>query len=94
MRTVWTIPTYAYRAAHFATFPVRLVERAICITCPAGGTVLDPFAGAGTTALAAARCGRNSVNIDAASKYTALAAQRLAAASTVTGGTYGHILSL
>jgi DNA modification methylase len=31
---VWTIPTAAYRGAHFATFPEALVERPLLATCP------------------------------------------------------------
>jgi len=31
---VWTIPTAAYRGAHFATFPEALIERPLLATCP------------------------------------------------------------
>ena len=52
-RSVWTIASEAFPDAHFATFPTALVEPCIKAGCPAGGTVLDPFLGAGTTALVA-----------------------------------------
>jgi DNA modification methylase len=49
-RSVWSVPTIAYKGAHFATFPTELIEPCILAGCPEGGTVLDPFGGSGTTA--------------------------------------------
>jgi len=62
-RTVWTITTKPFPEAHFATFPPELPERCIKAGSAPGDTVLDPFAGAGTTLLVAARLGRKSVGI-------------------------------
>jgi DNA modification methylase len=45
-----------------------------------GDTVLDPFLGTGTTSLAAARCGRNSIGVEVEAAYLDMAAQRLARA--------------
>jgi DNA modification methylase len=45
----------AFPEAHFATFPPALIEPCILAGCPEGGTVLDPFGGAGTTGLVADR---------------------------------------
>jgi site-specific DNA-methyltransferase (adenine-specific) len=45
------------RKGHPAPFPVALAERLIRLFSFAGDTVLDPFAGTGTTALAAMACG-------------------------------------
>jgi DNA modification methylase len=59
-RSVWTVPTLAFGEAHFATFPPALIEPCILAGCPKGGTVLDPFGGAGTTGLVADRLGRNA----------------------------------
>jgi DNA modification methylase len=42
-----------------------------------GDTVLDPFVGTGTTMLAAARCGRNSIGVEIESAYVAIAKERL-----------------
>ena len=42
-----------------------------------GDTVLDPFMGTGTTALAASKCGRNSVNFEIDREYLTFAAKRL-----------------
>jgi DNA modification methylase len=68
-RTVWTIPTSPYKAKHFATFPRKLVEPCVKAGCPEGGTVLDPFAGSGTTALVAQQLGRRAVLIDLSADY-------------------------
>lgn len=56
---VWRIASSNYRGAHHATFPVELARRAIQAGCPPGGLVLDPFMGAGTTAVAAEQLGRD-----------------------------------
>lgn len=47
-----------------------------------GDTVLDPFSGTGTTSLAAARCGRNSIGIEIEPAYHKLSVQRLTQAVT------------
>ena len=52
-RDVWHISTSPYSGAHFAVFPPKLAETCILAGCPAGGVVLDPFFGSGTTGLAA-----------------------------------------
>ncbi len=44
-RTVWEIPLSKYPGAHFAVYPVKLVEPCILAGCPPGGVVLDPFFG-------------------------------------------------
>lgn len=57
------------RAGHNAGFSLELPTRCITIGCPPGGVVLDPFAGSGTTAQAAALLGRSSIGIELNSKY-------------------------
>lgn len=52
-RAVWSISTQAYSEAHFAVMPVALADTCIKAGCPQDGIVLDPFGGAGTTAIAA-----------------------------------------
>jgi site-specific DNA-methyltransferase (adenine-specific) len=64
---------------HPAPFPAELAERLIRMYSFAGDTVLDPFAGSGSTAVAAARAGRNSVSIDVEQSYVMAAAERLRA---------------
>ena len=51
----------------------------MCIAagCPEGGTVLDPFAGAGTTGLAARRLGRNAVLVELNPHFAEIARKRL-----------------
>ena len=79
MRDVWSIQTRPYREAHFAVMPVELAERCLLIGCPRGETVLDPFGGAGTTAFAAEKNGRNSISIELNPEYVAIAERRLEA---------------
>jgi len=76
-RTVWTIATQPFSGAHFATMPPALAERCILAGCPEGGTVLDPFGGAGTTGLVADRLGRNAVLIELNGEYRKMAAGRI-----------------
>jgi DNA modification methylase len=76
-RSVWTVATQPFHGAHFATFPPKLIEPCILAGCPAGGTVLDPFAGAGTTGLVALRHQRSFVGIEINPKYAALARHRI-----------------
>src|SRR5690606_28554727 len=79
IRDVWTIATRPYSEAHFATFPPDLPERCIKAGCPEGGTVLDPFFGAGTTGLVADRLGRDCIGIELNPEYAALAQRRIEA---------------
>jgi len=75
-RSVWTIATKPYPEAHFATFPPELPELCIRAGCPEGGTVLDPFAGSGTTLWVAKENGRDGVGIELSADYCRLAARR------------------
>ena len=76
-RSVWTIATQPFKEAHFATFPPALIEPCILAGCPEGGTVLDPFGGAGTTGLVADRLKRNAILIELNPEYAAMARQRI-----------------
>jgi site-specific DNA-methyltransferase (cytosine-N4-specific) len=83
---VWAIPTRPYKGPHFAAYPLDLPLRCIAAGCRPGGTVLDPFAGSGTTGLAALQLGRRFTGIDISPGFARLAAGRLAeAAATRTG---------
>jgi DNA modification methylase len=75
---VWNIATMPFKEAHFATFPPELAKRCIEAGCPTGGTVLDPFGGAGTTGLVADRLQRNAILIELNSEYAEIARQRMA----------------
>ena len=76
-RTVWTIATQPFSEAHFATMPRALVEPCIKAGCPVGGTVLDPFSGAGTTGLVATRLQRRYVGIELNPDYVAMSERRI-----------------
>jgi DNA modification methylase len=76
-RSVWEVATQPFSGAHFATFPPALIEPCILAGCPKGGTVLDPFGGAGTTGLVADRHQRNAILIELNPEYAALAEDRL-----------------
>lgn len=79
-RSVWTVATNGFKGAHFATFPPDLIRPCVLAGSPRGGMVLDPFGGAGTTALVAMQEGRQSVICELNPEYAALARQRLDAA--------------
>ena len=76
-RSVWTVTTKPFKGAHFATFPYDLIEPCVLAGCPEGGTVLDPFGGAGTTALVANNHNRNAILIELNKDYIDLATERL-----------------
>jgi len=78
LRSSWLdIKGESTRKGHPAPFPVALAERLIKLFSFAGDIVLDPFAGMGTTAVAALNCGRNSVSLDIEPKYVSIGRQRL-----------------
>ena len=76
-RTVWSIPLSKFREAHFAVYPPKLVETCIAASCPPDGVVLDPFSGAGTTAMVAKQLGRKFIAIDCNQEYCNMAQRRL-----------------
>lgn len=75
-RSVWTITTKPYPAAHFATFPPELAERCIKAGSKPGDTVLDPFAGTGTTGMVATGHGRRAILCELNPDYAALIRER------------------
>lgn len=77
MRTVWSINTEPFPEAHFATYPEKLVKRMIEAGCPENGLVLDPFMGAGTTAVVAKKLNRNYTGFELNPKYKLIAENRL-----------------
>lgn len=88
---VWTIATSPFPEAHFAVMAPTLAERCILAGCKPGGTVLDPFAGSGTTGMVAAQHGRRFVGIDLSREYLDLALRtRLAQTAIVDEVTDGR----
>ena len=76
-RSVWSVQTEKFKGAHFAVFPTALIEPCILAGCPAGGVVLDPFGGSGTTALVARDKGRDAILIELNPDYAAIADRRV-----------------
>ena len=76
-RSVWTVATQPYKGAHFATFPPALIEDCIRAGSPAGGVVLDPFMGSGTTAAVAKLHGRRYLGSELNPDYRPLIEERL-----------------
>lgn len=76
-RSVWEVASQAFPESHFATFPPALIVPCIKAGCPKGGTVLDPFGGAGTTGLVADRHGRDAILIELNPEYADMAERRI-----------------
>ena len=76
-RSVWEIPTQPYPDAHFATFPEALVAPCIEAGSREGDTVLDPFAGSGTTGVVCRKLGREFVGVELNQEYADLANTRI-----------------
>ena len=77
-RAVWSDIGGASTAKHPAPFPLELANRLVRMFSFTSDTVLDPFAGSGTTCVAAAQAGRNSIGYDIEANYLDLAEHRLA----------------
>lgn len=70
---------------HLTEKPLVLMEQVVQLA-PPGGVVLDPFAGSGSTGVAALRKGRDFLGVELSDEYAEIAEQRLAAtASTLRG---------
>ena len=76
-RSVWTVTTKPYKEAHFATFPMDLIEPCVLAGCPEGGTVLDPFGGSGTTGQIADGHNRNAILCELNPEYIEISKKRL-----------------
>ena len=76
-KSVWTVTTKPFSEAHFATFPEDLIVPCIKAGCPEGGIVLDPFMGAGTTAVVARKLNRNYTGFELNPEYIKIAEKRL-----------------
>ena len=62
-------------------FPEKLIEPCILAGSPLGGTVLDPFAGSGTTGVVAKRLRRDFIGCEINPDYAQMASDRIAAAT-------------
>lgn len=68
-RSVWSVPTVPFSAAHFAVYPPELIRPCILAGSRLGDTILDPFSGSGTTGMVATQEGRRYVGIDLNNDY-------------------------
>jgi len=94
---IWTGVTGASTKDHPAPYPIELAERLIRMFSFVGDTVLDPFLGTGTTTVAAAKWGRNSIGFEIDSHYLKLAEDRinretcsLLGRAQISFGSWGH----
>ena len=78
MRSVLHVRSEQGRAVHPTQKPLGILRPLISYSCPPGGLVLDPFAGSGSTLLAARELGRRAIGIELDAGYCEAAAQRLA----------------
>jgi site-specific DNA-methyltransferase (cytosine-N4-specific) len=76
-RTIWPINTEAFKGAHFATFPPKLVELCILAGSEKGDIVLDPFFGSGTVGEVCMKQERKFIGIEIKEEYADLARKRL-----------------
>jgi len=84
-RSVWTVNTKAYKEAHFAVYPVELIEPCIKAGSSEGDTVLDPFSGSGTTGEVALKLGRNYIGCELNPDYAKLSEKRISEALGMFG---------
>jgi site-specific DNA-methyltransferase (adenine-specific) len=75
--TVWNLRPAPRSGGHPAPFPVELARRAIRLSTWPGEVVLDPFAGTGTTLVAARQLGRRAIGIETSERYCERAVARL-----------------
>ena len=87
-KDVWSVARlhreHAERVEHPTQKPLQIIERMLLASCPPGGLVLDPFAGSGTTLVAAARHGRRCIGFELNPDYVEVAQRRLAQADLLS----------
>lgn len=73
----WALSTAGNTNPHYAIFSPDLIIKPIMAGCPAGGVVLDPFCGSGTTLITAHKLGRRYIGIDGKIEYCEIAKDQL-----------------
>ena len=76
-RDVWHVNTHSYSKGHYASYPPELIRPCILAGCKAGGVVLDPFLGSGTTAMVALQECRDYIGIELQKEYEPLITERI-----------------
>jgi site-specific DNA-methyltransferase (adenine-specific) len=74
---IWTDVTGQLRRDHPAPYPVEVPRRLIRMFSFSGDIVVDPFAGTGSTTLAALETGRNSISVEIEPRYVDMIAKRV-----------------
>lgn len=74
---IWEIATRSFRGEHYAIYPEQLIETPILSCSDKNDLILDPFMGAGTTALVAKKKHRNFIGFDINNDFINIANQRL-----------------
>lgn len=88
-KSVQTFPSADHRnIAHPAPMSLKLARLLVSLSTPPGGVVLDPFAGSGTTGVAALERGRGFVGVEAHELYVREARRRL---SSTTPSLFGEV---
>lgn len=77
LRSVWWLSPAQYGEGHFAVMPDTLARICILAGSRPGDTVLDPFLGAGTSAVVADRLGRHCIGIELNPEYVEIARRRV-----------------
>ena len=75
-RSVWTVTTKPFKAAHFAVFPPELITPCVLAGSGEGDVVLDPFMGSGTTGMVAQHLGRRWLGCELNEEYTDMQKER------------------
>lgn len=78
MRSVQRVRSCHHEALHPTQKPLGILEPLVRYCVKLGGVVLDPFAGSGSTLVAARQAGRRAIGIEIEEKYCEIAVQRLA----------------
>lgn len=91
-RQIWTI-TGASTRNHPAPYPEQLANRLVRMFSFVGDTVVDPFAGTGTTSLAAMKADRNSISVDIEPSFIELMRHRFSQAHLDTSLSYEENLA-
>jgi site-specific DNA-methyltransferase (adenine-specific) len=87
MRNMWSFPvtpkSERANGKHPSQKPLALLERAVLLASQPGDVLLDPFGGAGTLGLAAAKHDRRWIMIESVEEYAAIAKKRLASSNAL-----------
>lgn len=75
---------------HPAQKPLADVEHLVTNVCPPDGTVLDPYAGSGTTGAAAINAGRNFIGVEMSDNFHTVATERIADAANTRAARLLH----